>query len=51
MVIKGLTEDDPQRPAIEEIRDAGERAVALTKQLLTFGRRQISRHARWSSTA
>ena len=43
MLINDLTEDDPQRPAIEEIRDAGERAVALTKQLLAFGRRQISR--------
>jgi PAS domain S-box-containing protein len=41
--IKDLPEDDPQRPAIEEIRGAGERAAALTKQLLTFGRRQISR--------
>src|ERR1035438_4656017 len=41
MLIKGLLEGDPQRQAIEEIRDAGERAAALTKQLLTFGRRQI----------
>ena len=43
LVIKDLPEDDPQRPAVEEIRNAGERAAALTKQLLTFGRRQISR--------
>ena len=41
MLIKDLPEGDPQRQAIEEIRDAGERAAALTKQLLTFGRRQI----------
>jgi two-component system, cell cycle sensor histidine kinase and response regulator CckA len=43
MLIKNLPKDDPQWPAIEEIRDAGERAAALTKQLLTFGRREISR--------
>jgi PAS domain S-box-containing protein len=43
MLIKDLPENDPQRPAIEEIRGAGERAASLTKQLLTFGRRQISR--------
>jgi len=41
MLIKDLPEGDPQRQAIEEIRDAGKRAAALTKQLLTFGRRQI----------
>ena len=43
MLIKDLPENDPQRPAIEEIHGAGERAAALTKQLLTFGRRQIIR--------
>jgi len=43
MLIKDLPEDHPQRQAIEEIRAAGERAAALTKQLLTFGRRQIGR--------
>jgi CheY-like chemotaxis protein len=43
MLIKDLPESDPQRQAIEEIRGAGERAAALTKQLLTFGRRQIGR--------
>jgi PAS domain S-box-containing protein len=43
MLIRDLPEDDPDRPAIEEIRAAGERAAALTKQLLAFGRRQISR--------
>jgi len=31
------------RSEIEEIRGAGERAAGLTKQLLAFGRRQISR--------
>ena len=43
MLVKDLPADDARRPAIKEIRDAGERAVALTKQLLTFGRREISR--------
>ena len=43
MLLKDLPDDDPRRPAIEEIRGAGERAASLTKQLLTFGRRQISR--------
>jgi PAS domain S-box-containing protein len=42
MFLKDLAEDDPQRPGIEEIRDAGECASVITKQLLTFGRRQIS---------
>jgi PAS domain S-box-containing protein len=43
MLIRDLPEDDPDRPAIEEIRGAGERAAGLTKQLLAFGRRQIRR--------
>jgi PAS domain S-box-containing protein len=43
MLLNELAEDDPQRSAIEEIRGAGERAAGLTKQLLTFGRRQIRR--------
>jgi PAS domain S-box-containing protein len=41
MFLRELAEDDPHRPGIEEIRDAGECAAAITKQLLTFGRRQI----------
>jgi PAS domain S-box-containing protein len=41
LLIKDLPEGDPHRQAMEEIRDAGERAAVLTKQLLTFGRRQI----------
>jgi len=43
MMIKDLAEADPRRQTMEEIRGAGERAAALTKQLLTFGRRQIAR--------
>ena len=43
MLLNDLAADDPERSAVEEIRGAGERAAALTKQLLTFGRRQIRR--------
>lgn len=33
--------DDPHRAALVSIRDAGERAAALTRQLLAFSRKQI----------
>jgi PAS domain S-box-containing protein len=33
--------DDPARPYLEEIRKAGERSAALTRQLLAFSRKQI----------
>jgi PAS domain S-box-containing protein len=36
-----LGQDDPGRKEIEEIRNAGDRAAALTRQLLAFGRRQL----------
>jgi len=42
MFLREMAEDDPRRPGIEEIRAAGECAAAITRQLLTFGRRQIS---------
>ena len=32
----------PDRPSLEEIRKAGERAAALTQQLLAFSRRQVT---------
>ncbi len=35
--------DDPLREEIEEIRKAGERAASLTRQLLAFSRKQITR--------
>lgn len=48
-VILGYTEllqrqttfPDPQRDKLEEIRKAGQRAAALTRQLLAFGRKQV----------
>jgi two-component system cell cycle sensor histidine kinase/response regulator CckA len=48
-VILGYTEllqrqttfPDPQRDKLEEIRKAGHRAAALTRQLLAFGRKQV----------
>jgi PAS domain S-box-containing protein len=36
-----MSQDDPLRRNIEEIKKAGERSAALTNQLLTFSRRQI----------
>jgi PAS domain S-box-containing protein len=33
--------DDPNREPIDEIRNAGERAAALTQQLLAFSRKQV----------
>jgi len=37
----GFDEDDPRRENAEEIMQAAERAVSLTRQLLAFGRRQM----------
>jgi len=36
-----LADDDPLRPKVDEIRKAGDRAAALTRQLLAFSRRQV----------
>ena len=38
-----IAPDDPLRVEVEEIRAAGERAAALTQQLLAFGRAQLLR--------
>ncbi|MCG3184150.1 MAG: Sensor histidine kinase RcsC [Planctomycetes bacterium] len=38
---EGLPGDSPLRADIEEIRQAGERASALTRQLLAFSRKQV----------
>ncbi|HWQ54066.1 MAG TPA: PAS domain S-box protein [Bryobacteraceae bacterium] len=40
-VLNGLEADSPLRNAIEEIRAAGVRAAALTRQLLAFSRRAV----------
>ncbi|HEX9204693.1 MAG TPA: ATP-binding protein, partial [Candidatus Deferrimicrobiaceae bacterium] len=41
LLLKRTAEDDPRRRDIERIRDAGERAAGLTREMLAFGRRQI----------
>ncbi|MEK6617095.1 MAG: PAS domain S-box protein, partial [Nitrospirota bacterium] len=41
LIIKGLSQRDPLRSEIEEIKKAGERAASLTQQLLAFSRRQV----------
>ena len=41
LVLDALPADDPHRENIEEIRSAGQRAAALTQQLLAFSRKQI----------
>jgi two-component system cell cycle sensor histidine kinase/response regulator CckA len=40
-----LADDDPLQLEVNEIRGAAERANALTRQLLTFGRRHLIRRA------
>jgi PAS domain S-box-containing protein len=41
LALDALPEDHPEHNHIEEIRNAGERAAALTRQLLAFSRKQI----------
>jgi two-component system, cell cycle sensor histidine kinase and response regulator CckA len=41
LIIDGLQKDDPIRFDLTEVRAAGERAEALTRQLLTFSRQQV----------
>jgi PAS domain S-box-containing protein len=40
-VLRKLPAGDPLRPKLEEVRRAGERAAALTRQLLAFSRKQV----------
>jgi len=43
MLLSGLSEKDENRSSVEQIMKAGERAAELTRQLLTFSRRQVVR--------
>ncbi len=43
IALMGLDEDDPAREEIADIKDAGEKAAALTRQLLAFSRKQVTR--------
>jgi len=40
-LLESLGGDDPRREDAQEIRDAGERGAALTRQLLAFSRKQV----------
>jgi two-component system, cell cycle sensor histidine kinase and response regulator CckA len=42
IIFRKLKEDDPLRANADEIRKAGARAADLTRQLLTFSRKQVS---------
>jgi PAS domain S-box-containing protein len=41
LMLNEVTEKDPMRVEVEEIRRAAERAASLTRQLLAFSRRQV----------
>ncbi len=41
VILRKLNEKDPLRPHALEIKKAGDRAAALTRQLLAFSRRQV----------
>jgi CheY-like chemotaxis protein len=43
MLLTSLPEKDENRSSVEQIMKAGERAAELTRQLLTFSRRQVIR--------
>jgi PAS domain S-box-containing protein len=43
MVLGNLPANDENRSSVEQILKAGERAAELTRQLLTFSRRQVAR--------
>ena len=41
LLLEQMTEDDPKRGDVQEIRRSAERAAALTRQLLAFSRKQV----------
>jgi PAS domain S-box-containing protein len=41
LLLAGLSRDDPARPLVADLAHAGERAASLTRQLLTFSRKQV----------
>jgi PAS domain S-box-containing protein len=41
LTLQSLKADDPLRPNLEQVKEAGERAAALTRQLLAFSRKQV----------
>jgi PAS domain S-box-containing protein len=41
LILRRMTDDDPIRRNIEEIRKAGQRSTSLTHQLLAFSRQQV----------
>jgi two-component system, cell cycle sensor histidine kinase and response regulator CckA len=41
LALDTMAPDDPNRPFVEDIRGAGERAAGLTRQILAFSRRQM----------
>jgi two-component system cell cycle sensor histidine kinase/response regulator CckA len=43
LILQELRPHDPLRNDVEQIRDAGQRAAGLTRQLLAFSRRQLLR--------
>ncbi|HEX2250487.1 MAG TPA: PAS domain S-box protein [Gemmatimonadales bacterium] len=43
LILQELRPGDPLRNDVEQIRDAGQRAAGLTRQLLAFSRRQLLR--------